>query len=210
MRRAAGRARPRRGRVPGPHAAPAHRAQLRRGAGRQHRLAPALQLHGDGRHGEPRLAARGRQQVLRHHRSWRRRRPWRSTGDAFAWRELDAIRVKGRAGAVKIYEPLGAGRRGARRIRRRAPQPMPRASRASAPAISPAPRSISRAHAETDPPSALFLRAGAGTGANIRPARTGSRSTRWRKSSTAPIRRSYPHCQHRPSQIGAASAIFCP
>ena len=27
--------------------------------------------------------------------------------DAFAWRELDAIRVKGRAQAVKIYEPLG-------------------------------------------------------------------------------------------------------
>ena len=28
-------------------------------------------------------------------------------GAAFAWRELDAIRVKGRAQAVKIYEPLG-------------------------------------------------------------------------------------------------------
>ena len=26
---------------------------------------------------------------------------------AFAWRELDAIRVKGRAQAVNIYEPLG-------------------------------------------------------------------------------------------------------
>ena len=54
-------------RVRRPRAAPAHRAQLRRGAGRQHRLAAALQLHRDGRHGEPRLAARGRQQVLRHH-----------------------------------------------------------------------------------------------------------------------------------------------
>ena len=51
----------------GGDAAPAHRAQHRRGAGRQHRLAAALQLHGDGRHGEPRLAARGRQQVVRHH-----------------------------------------------------------------------------------------------------------------------------------------------
>jgi adenylate cyclase len=30
-----------------------------------------------------------------------------AAGDAFAWRELDAIRVKGRAQAVKIYEPLG-------------------------------------------------------------------------------------------------------
>jgi adenylate cyclase len=29
------------------------------------------------------------------------------TGTAFAWRELDAIRVKGRTQAVKIYEPLG-------------------------------------------------------------------------------------------------------
>ncbi|MBX9843013.1 MAG: adenylate/guanylate cyclase domain-containing protein [Xanthobacteraceae bacterium] len=29
------------------------------------------------------------------------------TGPAFAWRELDAIRVKGRTQAVQIYEPLG-------------------------------------------------------------------------------------------------------
>jgi class 3 adenylate cyclase/CHASE2 domain-containing sensor protein len=29
-----------------------------------------------------------------------------AAGDAFSWRELDAIRVKGRAGTVKIYEPL--------------------------------------------------------------------------------------------------------
>jgi class 3 adenylate cyclase/CHASE2 domain-containing sensor protein len=28
------------------------------------------------------------------------------TGDAFFWREIDLVRVKGRAGAVKIYEPL--------------------------------------------------------------------------------------------------------
>ena len=28
------------------------------------------------------------------------------TGAAFVWRELDAIRVKGRASAVRIYEPL--------------------------------------------------------------------------------------------------------
>ena len=50
----------------GRHGAAAHRAQLRRGAGRQHRLAPALQLHGDGRRGEPRLAARRLEQALRH------------------------------------------------------------------------------------------------------------------------------------------------
>ena len=30
------------------------------------------------------------------------------TGDAFVWRELDAIRVKGRTNAVRIYEPLAA------------------------------------------------------------------------------------------------------
>jgi class 3 adenylate cyclase/CHASE2 domain-containing sensor protein len=30
------------------------------------------------------------------------------TGDAFVWRELDAIRVKGRANPVRIYEPLAA------------------------------------------------------------------------------------------------------
>ena len=30
------------------------------------------------------------------------------SGAAFAWRELDTIRVKGRTGAVKIYEPLAA------------------------------------------------------------------------------------------------------
>ena len=30
------------------------------------------------------------------------------TGSAFAWRELDAIRVKGRVQAVRIFEPLGA------------------------------------------------------------------------------------------------------
>jgi hypothetical protein len=30
------------------------------------------------------------------------------TGQAFAWRELDTIRVKGRAQAVRIFEPLGS------------------------------------------------------------------------------------------------------
>ena len=65
MRRAATHARSRERRVR-PHGAPAHRAQLRRSADRQYRLAAALQLHRDGRHGEPRVAARGHEQVLRH------------------------------------------------------------------------------------------------------------------------------------------------
>ena len=30
------------------------------------------------------------------------------TGSAFAWRELDAIRVKGRVGWTRVFEPLGA------------------------------------------------------------------------------------------------------
>jgi adenylate cyclase len=29
------------------------------------------------------------------------------TGSAFLWREIDAIRVKGRTGSVKVFEPLG-------------------------------------------------------------------------------------------------------
>lgn len=32
----------------------------------------------------------------------------RATGDAFAWREVDTIRVKGRTGAVTVFEPLAA------------------------------------------------------------------------------------------------------
>ena len=39
-------------------------------------------------------------------RSWRLKRPSGLTGEAFAWRELDEIRVKGRSKPVKIYEPL--------------------------------------------------------------------------------------------------------
>ena len=31
-----------------------------------------------------------------------------ASGDAFVWREIDAIRVKGRAGAVTVFEPLAA------------------------------------------------------------------------------------------------------
>ena len=57
----------------------ADRHQFRRGAGRQFRIAAALQLLGDERRGEPGVAAGGRQQILRHHRHRFRdhRRPYR-------------------------------------------------------------------------------------------------------------------------------------
>ncbi len=44
----------------------AHRPQYRRGAGGQYRLAPSLQLHRHGRHGESRFAPGRRQQILWH------------------------------------------------------------------------------------------------------------------------------------------------
>ncbi len=78
------------------------------------------------------------------------------TGEAFAWRELDAIRVKGRAQPVKIYEPLAeAGRESDRQK-----------AHAEAYAVGLAcwrDRDFAGAMqsfaavAETDPPSALFL-----------------------------------------------------
>ena len=43
-----------------------HRRQLRRGHRRQHGQREPLRLHGDGRRGEPREPARGREQGLRH------------------------------------------------------------------------------------------------------------------------------------------------
>ena len=54
-----------------------------------------------------------------------------ATGDAFAWREIDAIRVKGRDGAVKVFEPLAAagehhaGAGGARQGLCRGPRALP-------------------------------------------------------------------------------------
>ena len=54
-----------RSRVHGPSASTAHRSQLRESPGRQHRVAPTVQLHGHGGRREPRLPARGRQQIFR-------------------------------------------------------------------------------------------------------------------------------------------------
>ena len=79
------------------------------------------------------------------------------TGRTFAWRELDAIRVKGRSQAVKIYEPLGESGQGAAGRGVAGAKPMPRPSPAIAPAISPAPRSKFARVAADDPPAARFL-----------------------------------------------------
>ena len=127
------------------------------------------------------------------------------TGDAFAWRELDAIRVKGRAQAVKIYEPLGlagevaAGAGGARQGLCRGPRALPRPRLRRR-------RGAFRAFAADDPPAALFLERAQEFAAQPARRRTGSRSTRWTKSSA----RYPPWMARRPSQIGTASAIFCP
>ena len=64
---ATGRAQRLLGPLPRTQAGAADRHQFRRGAGRQFRIAAALQLLGHERRGEPRLAAGGRQQILRHH-----------------------------------------------------------------------------------------------------------------------------------------------
>ena len=57
------------------------------------------------------------------------------TGSAFAWREIDTIRVKGRAGTVGVFEPLSeSGRRAPNRSSAR--PPMRTAWRAGVPPIS--------------------------------------------------------------------------
>ncbi len=141
-----GRARQRARGVRRPRAAPAHRAEHRRGAGRQHRLAPALQLHGDGRHREPRLAARRRQPVLWH------RHPGCGGDQGRDRRCLRLARNRRHPGQGPRRRGQGvraARRRRARprRSRRPAPRPMPRASSASGRATLPAPPAISRAPA---------------------------------------------------------------
>ena len=210
----------------GPCAA-AHRAQHRRGAGRQHRLAAALQLHGDGRHGEPRLAARGRQQVLRHHDHGLGDDHGTRPATTFAWRELDAIQVKGRNQAVKIYEPLGPPARCPPDQAARAAAYAEGLARYRARDFAGALEAFSRC--PDDPPAGEIRRAGAGTPRRGRPGRTGSRSTRWTRNDAARrharvftstfIRKSWMAGTSpamtlmgdpRPSQNGTASAIFNP
>ena len=106
--------------------APAHRTQFRRGAGRQYRLAAALQLHGDGRHGEPRLAARRRQQVLRHD-DRRLGGDGRADGRAFALARARRDPRQGPQPGGADFRAAGAARRRSRRTCWRARRPMPRA-----------------------------------------------------------------------------------
>ena len=78
------------------------------------------------------------------------------TGGEFAWRELDAIRVQGRAHPVKIYEPLAeAGRE--TRIRPASPPSMRRARRWRARDFEGAAACFAQIAAD-DPPAALFLK----------------------------------------------------
>ena len=80
------------------------------------------------------------------------------TGSAFAWRELDAIRVKGPA-PVKIYELLAAaGQQTPQQVAFAAT--MPRVLRTGGAANSMPQQNASRASPELDKPSALFSQPG--------------------------------------------------
>ena len=78
------------------------------------------------------------------------------TGASFAWRELDMVRVKGRAKPVRIYEPLAiAGEETADQIARTANYCDGLARWRAGDFASAA--SLFARFAETDPPSALFM-----------------------------------------------------
>ena len=79
------------------------------------------------------------------------------TGAAFVWRELDAVRVKGHAMPVKVFEPLAAAGDAATEQQARPPS-LRRASPVGARETSPAPRARFAQIAAADPPAALFLK----------------------------------------------------
>ena len=87
--------------------------QLRAGRRRQHGLAQAVRLHGDGRHDEPGLAARGRLQAIRTSVLIGEETRARSVEDAILAREIDMIRVVGKKRPVR---DLRARRRSGRRL----------------------------------------------------------------------------------------------
>ncbi|MBX9823834.1 MAG: adenylate/guanylate cyclase domain-containing protein [Xanthobacteraceae bacterium] len=78
------------------------------------------------------------------------------TGPAFTWRELDAIRVKGRTQAVKIYEPLGERGQVAPELTARAQAYAEGLARYRARDFKGAAEQFASVAAD-DPPSALFL-----------------------------------------------------
>ena len=128
--------------LPRIQAGAADRHQFRRGAGRQFRIAAALQLLGHERRGEPGVAAGGRQQILRHHRHRFRdhRRPHRR-----CLRLARTRRHQGQGanpGAEDLRIAGAVGRADVRAGRHRSPT-TPTGLRTGAPANSSAPRSIS-------------------------------------------------------------------
>jgi adenylate cyclase len=80
----------------------------------------------------------------------------RLTGSAFEWREIDAIRVKGRAGTVKVFEPLGAAGTLSVQQTAHAKAYAEGLARFRAGAFADAARAFALSAAD-DPPSALFL-----------------------------------------------------
>ena len=77
------------------------------------------------------------------------------SGELFAWREVDVIRVKGRTQPVRIFEPLGLrGRVAAQRLTCAASY-AEGLSRWRQRDFTGAAQSFAR-HADIDPPSALF------------------------------------------------------
>jgi hypothetical protein len=78
------------------------------------------------------------------------------TGRTFVWRELDAIRVKGRRQAVRIFEPLGVAGEVAPELLSRAQAYGEGLTRYRARDFAAAAEQFARA-ARDDPPSALFL-----------------------------------------------------
>jgi len=78
------------------------------------------------------------------------------TGNAFVWRELDAIRVKGRTEAVRVFEPLGVAGEVAADVLGRAHTYGEGLTRYRARDFAAAAEQFARVAAE-DAPSALFL-----------------------------------------------------
>jgi adenylate cyclase len=79
------------------------------------------------------------------------------TGETFAWRELDAVRVKGRDEPVKIYEPLAENGAETAEQRKAATAYAEGLERWRARDFDGAARCFERV-AERDPPAALFGR----------------------------------------------------